>query len=187
MGKASDRRVSGRAKSAGYAGYAGLSGRFCRPRRDSAPGDRPASWARSAAGRRREVVAVKIGVGVSVGRDVVPARHRGGPRDRACGSCLGAGPGRWKWGTAPLMLRVGVRAGGYDALTGAALLIVTAGVNEAAGSATDRADPAGRLRLRDGASTYCPRPAHLTGFDTSSLATAAQTTTSRQPSAPSTP
>ena len=49
----------------------------------------------------------------------------------------------------PLMPRVGVRAGGYDDLAGAALVIVTAGVNEAAGGATDRADPAGRLRLLD--------------------------------------
>jgi L-lactate dehydrogenase len=49
----------------------------------------------------------------------------------------------------PLLPPVDVRAGGYDDLAGAALLIVTAGVNEAAGGATDRADPAGRLRLLD--------------------------------------
>jgi L-lactate dehydrogenase len=42
-----------------------------------------------------------------------------------------------------------VRAGDYDALEGAALVIITAGVNEKAGGATDRSDPHGRLRLLD--------------------------------------
>ena len=41
---------------------------------------------------------------------------------------------------------VDVRAGGYRDLAGAALVILTAGVNERAGGATDRADPRGRLR-----------------------------------------
>jgi len=40
-----------------------------------------------------------------------------------------------------------VTAGGYDALAGAGLVIVTAGVNERDGGATDRSDPAGRRRL----------------------------------------
>jgi L-lactate dehydrogenase len=44
---------------------------------------------------------------------------------------------------------VEVRAGGYDALGDAALVIITAGVNERAGGATDRSDPQGRLRLLD--------------------------------------
>jgi L-lactate dehydrogenase len=44
---------------------------------------------------------------------------------------------------------VEVRAGDYDALTGAALVIITAGVNEQAGSATDGSDPQGRRRLLD--------------------------------------
>jgi L-lactate dehydrogenase len=44
---------------------------------------------------------------------------------------------------------VEVRAGDYDALTGAALVIITAGVNEKAGGATDRSDPQGRRRLLD--------------------------------------
>ncbi len=48
---------------------------------------------------------------------------------------------------APLVPPVDLRAGGYDDLAGADLLIVTAGVNEAAGGATDRNDPEGRLRL----------------------------------------
>ncbi|OIH92399.1 MULTISPECIES: NAD(P)-binding domain-containing protein [unclassified Curtobacterium] len=40
-----------------------------------------------------------------------------------------------------------VRAGGYDQLEGASLVIVTAGVNEKNGGATDRNDPKGRLNL----------------------------------------
>src|ERR1700694_1278513 len=42
---------------------------------------------------------------------------------------------------------VDIRAGGYHDLAGAALVILTAGVNERAAGATDRADPRGRLRL----------------------------------------
>jgi len=49
----------------------------------------------------------------------------------------------------PLSPTVDVRAGGYDALADAALVIITAGVNEQAGGATDRSDPKGRLRLLD--------------------------------------
>jgi L-lactate dehydrogenase len=49
----------------------------------------------------------------------------------------------------PLSPTVDVRAGDYDALDGAALVIVTAGVNEKAGGATDRGDPEGRRRLLD--------------------------------------
>ena len=49
----------------------------------------------------------------------------------------------------PLSPTVDVRAGGYDALDGAALVIITAGVNEKAGGATDRSDPQGRRRLLD--------------------------------------
>jgi L-lactate dehydrogenase len=49
----------------------------------------------------------------------------------------------------PLSPTVDLRAGDYAALTGAALVIVTAGVNEKAGGATDRADPEGRRRLLD--------------------------------------
>jgi L-lactate dehydrogenase len=49
----------------------------------------------------------------------------------------------------PLSPTVEVRAGGYDALTDAALVVITAGVNEKAGGATDRSDPQGRLRLLD--------------------------------------
>ena len=39
--------------------------------------------------------------------------------------------------------------GDYDDLTGTDLVMITAGVNERAGGATDRSDPAGRLRLLD--------------------------------------
>jgi L-lactate dehydrogenase len=44
---------------------------------------------------------------------------------------------------------VTVRAGDYSDLKGAALVMITAGVNEKTGGATNRADPAGRLRLLD--------------------------------------
>lgn len=40
-----------------------------------------------------------------------------------------------------------LRAGGYNDLRGAALVMITAGANEKQGGATDRNDPAGRLRL----------------------------------------
>jgi L-lactate dehydrogenase len=44
---------------------------------------------------------------------------------------------------------VELRAGDYSDLADAVLLIVTAGINEKAGGATDRSDPAGRLKLLD--------------------------------------
>lgn len=44
---------------------------------------------------------------------------------------------------------VDLRAGDYADLAGAALVMITAGVNEKTGGATDRTDPAGRLRLLD--------------------------------------
>ena len=53
-----------------------------------------------------------------------------------------------RYGT-PLVAPVSLRVGGHEDLAGADLLIVTAGVNEATGGATDRSDPAGRLRLLD--------------------------------------
>jgi len=40
-----------------------------------------------------------------------------------------------------------LEAGGYPDLTDAVLVIITAGINEKAGGATDRGDPAGRLKL----------------------------------------
>jgi L-lactate dehydrogenase len=40
-----------------------------------------------------------------------------------------------------------IYAGDYQDLAGALVVMVTAGVNEKAGGATDRNDPAGRLRL----------------------------------------
>jgi L-lactate dehydrogenase len=49
----------------------------------------------------------------------------------------------------PLSRTVDVRAGDYDVLDGAALVIITAGVDEKGGGATDRSDPSGRLRLLD--------------------------------------
>ena len=49
----------------------------------------------------------------------------------------------------PLSPIVAIRDGDYDDLAGAGLAIITAGINEKAGGATDRNDPAGRLRLLD--------------------------------------
>ncbi len=50
---------------------------------------------------------------------------------------------------ASLSPSVAIRAGDYSDLKGAALMMITAGVNEKTGGATDRGDPAGRLRLLD--------------------------------------
>ncbi len=50
---------------------------------------------------------------------------------------------------APLFPPVDIRDGDYSDLAGAALVMITAGVNEKTGGATDRSDPAGRLRLLD--------------------------------------
>jgi L-lactate dehydrogenase len=47
----------------------------------------------------------------------------------------------------PLSKPVALRAGDYADLAGAGLVIITAGINEKAGGATDRNDPQGRLRL----------------------------------------
>jgi L-lactate dehydrogenase len=49
----------------------------------------------------------------------------------------------------PLSPLVKVADGDYSDLAGACLAIITAGVNEKAGGATDRNDPIGRLRLLD--------------------------------------
>lgn len=48
---------------------------------------------------------------------------------------------------AALSAPVDLRAGGYADVQGAELVIITAGVNEKTGGATDRNDPEGRLRL----------------------------------------
>src|ERR1700747_907698 len=44
---------------------------------------------------------------------------------------------------------IDIRDGEYSDLAGAALVMITAGVNERSGGATDRSDPTGRLRLLD--------------------------------------
>jgi L-lactate dehydrogenase len=49
----------------------------------------------------------------------------------------------------PLGTSMRIDAGDYAALEGAGIVVVTAGVNEKAGGATDRSDPSGRLRLLD--------------------------------------
>jgi L-lactate dehydrogenase len=50
---------------------------------------------------------------------------------------------------APVSPTVDVRDGSYDDLNGADLVMITAGVNEKTGGATDRSDPEGRLKLLD--------------------------------------
>jgi L-lactate dehydrogenase len=50
---------------------------------------------------------------------------------------------------APVSPTVDVRDGSYEDLKGAELVMITAGVNEKAGGATDRSDAEGRLRLLD--------------------------------------
>src|SRR5579863_2235264 len=50
---------------------------------------------------------------------------------------------------ATLSPAVELRAGDYADLSDAVLVIVTAGINEKTGGATDRSDPAGRLKLLD--------------------------------------
>jgi L-lactate dehydrogenase len=51
-----------------------------------------------------------------------------------------------RYGT-PLGRKVDIVDGDYDALSGAGIVMLTAGVNEKAGGATDRNDPQGRLKL----------------------------------------
>jgi L-lactate dehydrogenase len=53
-----------------------------------------------------------------------------------------------RYGT-PLGPKVAITDGDYDALAGAGVVLITSGVNEKTGGATDRSDPEGRLRLLD--------------------------------------
>src|SRR5882757_11222036 len=53
-----------------------------------------------------------------------------------------------RYGT-PLGSKVTIADGDYGDLAGAALVMITAGINEKTGGATDRSDPQGRLRLLD--------------------------------------
>jgi L-lactate dehydrogenase len=53
-----------------------------------------------------------------------------------------------RYGT-PLGPKVDISDGDYDALSGAAVVLITSGVNEKTGGATDRSDPQGRLKLLD--------------------------------------
>src|SRR6476660_7109359 len=73
--------------------------------------------------------------------DEVVLVNRG--RDRAMGMATDMGYG------APLSSTTGVTDGDYSDLAGAALVMITVGVNEKSGGATDRSDPLGRLRLLD--------------------------------------
>jgi L-lactate dehydrogenase len=47
----------------------------------------------------------------------------------------------------PLGQRIDISHGDYEALSGAGVVLITSGVNEKTGGATDRSDPQGRLRL----------------------------------------
>jgi len=49
----------------------------------------------------------------------------------------------------PLGRKVDIVDGDYDALNGAGVILITSGVNEKTGGATDRNDPRGRLKLLD--------------------------------------
>ena len=49
----------------------------------------------------------------------------------------------------PLGRKVDIVDGDYEALQGAGIVLITSGVNEKTGGATDRSDPQGRLRLLD--------------------------------------
>src|SRR6201987_5500349 len=51
-----------------------------------------------------------------------------------------------RYGT-PLGPSIDITYGNYDALNDAGVVLITSGVNEKAGGATDRSDPQGRLRL----------------------------------------
>ena len=53
-----------------------------------------------------------------------------------------------RYGT-PLTPKVDIRDGDYADLTGVGVVLITSGVNEKTGGATDRTDPQGRLRLLD--------------------------------------
>jgi L-lactate dehydrogenase len=64
-------------------------------------------------------------------------------RERAKGTATDMGYG------APLSSTTKVTDGDYSDLAGASLVMITVGVNEKSGGATDRNDPAGRLRLLD--------------------------------------
>src|SRR5271155_2940993 len=59
-----------------------------------------------------------------------------------------AGAADIRYGT-PLCPKVEITEGDYDSLDGAALVMITAGINEKTGGATNRDDPRGRLRLLD--------------------------------------
>jgi L-lactate dehydrogenase len=50
---------------------------------------------------------------------------------------------------APLGPKVDIADGDYDALAGCGVVLITSGVNEKTGGATDRNDPEGRLKLLD--------------------------------------
>ena len=67
----------------------------------------------------------------------------------------------------PLCPKTTIVDGDYDDLADAALVMVTAGINEKVGGATDRNDPEGRLRLLDtNAEIYREIVPHIRGRST---------------------
>jgi hypothetical protein len=74
-----------------------------------------------------------------------------------------------RYGT-PLAPKVEIVDGDYDALAGAGVVMITSGVNEKTGGATDRSDPQGRLRLLDkNAAIYRGDHPHLYRFTSGRL------------------
>src|ERR1700746_3734049 len=51
-----------------------------------------------------------------------------------------------RYGT-PLCPKVDIKDADYDGLAGSAVVLITSGINEKTGGATDRGDPRGRLKL----------------------------------------
>jgi L-lactate dehydrogenase len=81
-------------------------------------------------------------------------RHRGPDSQTRQGGHYGS----------PLCPKTTIVDGDYDDLADAALVMVTAGINEKAGGATDRNDPEGRLRLLDtNAEIYREIVPHIVG------------------------
>ena len=75
-----------------------------------------------------------------IARDLVLV-DRTAPRAKGVATDMGYG--------APLWDSIDLRDGDYAELAGSTLVMVTVGVNERAGGATDRGDPVGRLKLLD--------------------------------------
>jgi len=79
-------------------------------------------------------------------------RSTAAARERSCWSTVGEKPQRRSppiCVTARRTPKVDIIDGDYDARGGAGVVMITSGINEKTGGATDRSDPQGRLRLLD--------------------------------------